>query len=265
MFNKKLKEEINNLKEMHKSLSSRISVLEFERDNGGKTYRIQLARGHGFNKHTWIEYLNEHKTKVIEMIKHHGNFDYYTQNGKYLEFREFGCLKRAYEIKGDDLVEIDINLYKAWLELEKDNKEKVFKLMRENSEKILNALKDGSKGVCYINTSKSNEEMIKEIKEQKCTTINSNVSNDNVTYHKLEATEDSGEVKQTKKLGDKKCDDYMCCDDCPLYPLSCSGCWEGNLYEVLKHTCSNPDTGEIEDKFSQDLYDLFKARLDKNQ
>ena len=102
MFNKKLKEEINDLKEMYKSLSSRLSVLEFERDNEGKTYRIQLARG-GFH-HTWITYLNEHKTKVIEIFKYHGNFDYYTQNGKYLEFREIGCLKRAYEIKGDDLV-----------------------------------------------------------------------------------------------------------------------------------------------------------------
>ena len=66
-------------------------------------------------------------------------------------------------------------------------------------------------------------------------------------------------LPRPKRVGDLKCDDFKLCDEgCPLEWL----CWNCNivhenskntLYDVLK-------LHEIDDK---EVYDLFKARLDK--
>ena len=62
-------------------------------------------------------------------------------------------------------------------------------------------------------------------------------------------------LPRPKRVGDLKCKGFGNCGGCPLYWLSCDYSNGGNLYEALEDWFENSK--------DQEIYDLLKARLDK--
>lgn len=68
--------------------------------------------------------------------------------------------------------------------------------------------------------------------------------------------EDFEIVQPKKKLGEKLCKSTLC-DNCPLYRISCMYRYYMKLYDVLDNWYE-----KFQDK---ELYDILKARLDKEE
>ena len=64
-------------------------------------------------------------------------------------------------------------------------------------------------------------------------------------------------LPKPKRVGDLKCDEFEC-NDCPIRIICCACRIEENLYAELESYKK-----EYDDKFDQEIYDLLKARLDK--
>ena len=99
-------------------------------------------------------------------------------------------------------------------------------------------------------------EIIKNIKGS-IMVINSN--NQTMFIHNL-VDMDYEILPRPKRVGDLKCDDFEDCINCPLRLSECCYQEEYTLYETLaeiKEISTNTN------RFDQEIYDLLKARLDK--
>lgn len=63
-------------------------------------------------------------------------------------------------------------------------------------------------------------------------------------------------LPRPKRVGDLKCcEECGYCEKCPIIAI-CNGKWETTLYQILEYWKES-------DNFDQEIYDLLKARLDK--
>lgn len=67
-------------------------------------------------------------------------------------------------------------------------------------------------------------------------------------------------LPRPKRVGNMKCDDYEGCINCPLRLIECCYNESYTLYESLEEV---KEISSNNNRFDQEIYDLLKARLDK--